>query len=337
MGDRRAGQGAIGKQRTRPTAWDRRDTSAVSRFIRFHPLILRGQSQMKLTVLGGSGIATPELITMLARAQERPALDVVLHGRTADKLQIVGGVCARLAQEAVAPLAVSFTTDLDSALEGADFVLNQIRVGGYAARAFDEMFPRELGLPGEETVGPGGFSLTARTIPVVLDDCRAKFGIIWILLIAVLIHGFLSGIDENPFTRQFKIVGREPILGCGRLVEKFDAPFFVRTVFLARLFLPSGIFFIVAHLFWRQIVQFEFHLLPSFILLGRNGIWQRGHVNIFAEEFAQRGSFARIPISLRSRSFTVRHPAASGRPLSPRRRSKSVPGSAEREITTPVV
>ncbi|HLE26928.1 MAG TPA: hypothetical protein VI793_02340 [Anaerolineales bacterium] len=128
---------------------------------------------MKLTVLGGSGIATPELITMLARAQERPALDVVLHGRTADKLQIVGGVCARLAQEAVAPLAVSFTTDLDSALEGADFVLNQIRVGGYAARAFDEMFPRELGLPGEETVGPGGFSLTARTIPVVLDDCRA--------------------------------------------------------------------------------------------------------------------------------------------------------------------
>src|SRR3970282_1285767 len=68
---------------------------------------------------------------------------------------------------------VCFTTDLDSAWEGAYFVLNQIRVGGYAARAFDEMFPRELGLPGEETVGPGGFSLTARTIPVVLDDCRA--------------------------------------------------------------------------------------------------------------------------------------------------------------------
>ena len=128
---------------------------------------------MKLTVLGGSGVATPELIAVLARASERPALDVALHGRTADKLQTVGGICIRLAQKADAPLSVSFTTDLEAALDGSDLVLNQIRVGGYAARAFDETFPRDLGLPGEETVGPGGFSLAARTVPVVLEYCRA--------------------------------------------------------------------------------------------------------------------------------------------------------------------
>lgn len=128
---------------------------------------------MKLTVLGGSGIATPELIAVLGRSPERPALEVVLHGRTADKLQIVGDVCTRLARDAAPPLTVSFTTNLDAALDGADFILNQIRVGGYAARAFDETFPRELGLPGEETVGPGGFSLTRRTVPVVLQYCRA--------------------------------------------------------------------------------------------------------------------------------------------------------------------
>jgi 6-phospho-beta-glucosidase len=39
-------------------------------------------------------------------------------------------------------------------------------------RAFDESFPRELGLPGEETVGPGGFSSALRTIGVVLTLCE---------------------------------------------------------------------------------------------------------------------------------------------------------------------
>ncbi|MBI3764209.1 MAG: hypothetical protein HY260_20405 [Chloroflexi bacterium] len=129
---------------------------------------------MKLTVLGGSAVATPELIAVLLRSAERPSMEVVLHGRSADKLKIVGGICARLAGEGGGrPLNVSFATDLDAALDGADFVLNQIRVGGYQMRAFDETFPRDLGLPGEETVGPGGFSLAFRTVPVVLDYCRA--------------------------------------------------------------------------------------------------------------------------------------------------------------------
>lgn len=131
---------------------------------------------MKLTLLGGSAVATPQLITTLLRAADRPSLEVALHGRTADKLKIVGDICTQLAASddaGLRNLTVTFTTDLDAALDGADFVLNQIRVGGYTARAFDETFPRELGLPGEETVGPGGFSLTYRTVPVVLDYCRA--------------------------------------------------------------------------------------------------------------------------------------------------------------------
>ena len=51
-------------------------------------------------------------------------------------------------------------------------MLNQVRVGGLEARAFDETFPRELGIPGEETIGPGGFANALRTLPVVLDSMR---------------------------------------------------------------------------------------------------------------------------------------------------------------------
>jgi 6-phospho-beta-glucosidase len=57
-------------------------------------------------------------------------------------------------------------------LAGADYVLNQVRIGGLAARAHDETFPQALGIAGEETIGPGGFANALRTIPPVLEALR---------------------------------------------------------------------------------------------------------------------------------------------------------------------
>ena len=64
---------------------------------------------------------------------------------------------------------VELTGDLDRALEGADFVLVQIRVGGQAARLSDETFPLACGCIGQETTGAGGFAKALRTVPVVLE------------------------------------------------------------------------------------------------------------------------------------------------------------------------
>ncbi|NWG15859.1 MAG: hypothetical protein HXY41_04420 [Chloroflexi bacterium] len=127
---------------------------------------------VKFTVLGGSSIAIPELISAIAphMAGER-SMQVVLHGRDARKLERVGRVCQRMA--AVIPrLSVEVDTDLKAALSGADYVLNQIRVGGLDARAYDETFPHRWNIPGEETVGPGGAANALRTVPVVLELCR---------------------------------------------------------------------------------------------------------------------------------------------------------------------
>ena len=55
------------------------------------------------------------------------------------------------------------------ALDGADFVLIQIRVGGQAARLRDETLPLACGCIGQETTGAGGFAKALRTVPVVLD------------------------------------------------------------------------------------------------------------------------------------------------------------------------
>jgi 6-phospho-beta-glucosidase len=130
-------------------------------------------AEVRVVVLGGSSVGTPELVNALRR-QTPPDVPVhlVLHGRTPDKLLPVAGIAAALA-EGCDWLRVTATTHLDEALDGASYVINQVRVGGLAARAFDETFPIPFGIPGEETVGPGGFANAARTIPVVVELARA--------------------------------------------------------------------------------------------------------------------------------------------------------------------
>ncbi len=60
------------------------------------------------------------------------------------------------------------TGELDRALDGADFVLIQIRVGGQEARFQDETVPLACGCIGQETTGAGGLAKAFRTVPVVL-------------------------------------------------------------------------------------------------------------------------------------------------------------------------
>ena len=126
----------------------------------------------KLAVLGGSSIASPLLVEEMAKRTDRTEFEVCLIGRTRDKLEKVAAAGAELANAAQVPLEVTFETDARKGLEGADYILNQIRVGGYKTRAYDERFPKQFGILGEETFGPGGMSNALRTIPVVLDYCH---------------------------------------------------------------------------------------------------------------------------------------------------------------------
>jgi 6-phospho-beta-glucosidase len=131
---------------------------------------------VRLTVIGGSGSATPELFDALAAWPGgdacRPSLEVVLNGRSAERLAVVAAE-ARRRSARVPRLLVETASSLEAALQGADVVLVQARVGGLRARAFDETFPRAFGLPGEETMGPGGFANAVRTVPALDHVWRA--------------------------------------------------------------------------------------------------------------------------------------------------------------------
>ncbi|MEV5274986.1 6-phospho-beta-glucosidase [Streptomyces werraensis] len=125
---------------------------------------------MKLTVVGGGSTYTPELIDGFARLRDvLPITELVLTDPAADRLDLIGPLSRRIFARLGHPGRITTTTDLDAAVEGADAVLLQLRVGGQAARLQDETWPLECGCVGQETTGAGGLAKALRTVPVVLD------------------------------------------------------------------------------------------------------------------------------------------------------------------------
>ena len=124
---------------------------------------------MKVAVVGGGSTYTPEPVSGLAREAERLDLrELVLQDIDAERLEVVGGLAGRmLARDGFAG-ELMLTDDLDRAVDGAVFVLIQIRVGGQQARLSDETVPLACGCIGQETTGAGGLAKALRTVPVVL-------------------------------------------------------------------------------------------------------------------------------------------------------------------------
>ncbi|NUP20637.1 MAG: 6-phospho-beta-glucosidase [Streptomyces sp.] len=125
---------------------------------------------MKLTVVGGGSTYTPELIDGFARLRDTlPMTELVLMDPATDRLELIGALARRIFARQGHPGTITTTTDLDAAVDGADAVLLQLRVGGQAAREQDETWPLECGCVGQETTGAGGLAKALRTVPVVLD------------------------------------------------------------------------------------------------------------------------------------------------------------------------
>ena len=125
---------------------------------------------MKIAVVGGASTYTPELVEgFVARADRLPVDELVLLDPDAERLAVVGGLAARILARRGWIGRLVRTGDRAAALDGADFVIFQLRVGGQAARLLDETIPPQFGCIGQETTGPGGFMKALRTVPVVLE------------------------------------------------------------------------------------------------------------------------------------------------------------------------
>lgn len=123
----------------------------------------------KICLIGAGSTYTPELVEgIIDRADVLPVCELALVDIDQERLDILGNMARRMFTAAGQSVPITTTTDRRRGIEGADFVLNQIRVGGQAARIRDEYTGRRHDVVGQETTGPGGFAKALRTIPVAL-------------------------------------------------------------------------------------------------------------------------------------------------------------------------
>jgi 6-phospho-beta-glucosidase len=136
----------------------------------------------RITVVGaGSGYLPGVIRGLLHRATDLAGADLVFHDIDRDHL----GVMTRLAHAMFAArgarLTVRSETSLKAALAGADFVFTTFRPGGLPARHLDESIPLRHGVVGQETIGPGGFLMACRSVPVLLEIARLAPPGAWII------------------------------------------------------------------------------------------------------------------------------------------------------------
>ena len=115
---------------------------------------------MRVTILGGGGFRVPLICRELA-ASGLAVGEVVLYDVVPERLGVISAVLA------ADGLPLRTTTDLDTALRGADVIFAALRVGGLDGRVADERSALDAGVIGQETVGAGGLSYAARAVPVV--------------------------------------------------------------------------------------------------------------------------------------------------------------------------
>lgn len=126
--------------------------------------------ELKICVIGAGSTYSPELIDGFFNRQDKMKVkEFALMDIRMDRLKIVGGLIERMCQHYDNPPKVIMTDDLKTAVEGADYVVTQFRVGLLPARAKDERIGLRHGYIGQETTGPGGFAKALRTIPVILE------------------------------------------------------------------------------------------------------------------------------------------------------------------------
>jgi 6-phospho-beta-glucosidase len=121
-------------------------------------------SPLRIGVIGGGSIFVPELVDLLGRySNVLGPIDLRLMDVDADRMAIVGGLCERIVARAGTPIAISYHVAYEPAIEGADFVLVQFRVGGEDARIGDDRLGLEYRIPFVETVTVCGFAAFLRS------------------------------------------------------------------------------------------------------------------------------------------------------------------------------
>ncbi|MGO9877323.1 MAG: alpha-glucosidase/alpha-galactosidase [Acidimicrobiia bacterium] len=129
----------------------------------------------KITLIGaGSTVFARNLLGDILGYEELTESEITLFDIDAERLDTSELVARRVAATLGSPAKIRTTTDRRAALDGADYAINMIQVGGYEpCTVTDFEVPKRFGLRQTiaDTVGIGGIMRGLRTIPVLLEIC----------------------------------------------------------------------------------------------------------------------------------------------------------------------
>ena len=127
---------------------------------------------MARIVLMGAGSVefTRNLLSDLLGFEELRGSTIVLHDIDPDRLDTAGAMARWMAEALGAAVKLEAHLDRRPAVDGADYVINSIAVGGLAATRRDFDIPARYGLRQTiaDTLGIGGIFRALRTIPVLV-------------------------------------------------------------------------------------------------------------------------------------------------------------------------
>jgi len=130
----------------------------------------------KITFIGaGSTVFAKNLLVDILSFPELAESEISLHDIDVERLKLSEAVARRVAGALGARPTITATEDRRRALEGADYAIAMIQVGGYRpATVVDFEVPKRFGLRQTiaDTLGIGGIMRGLRTIPVLLDMAR---------------------------------------------------------------------------------------------------------------------------------------------------------------------
>ena len=127
----------------------------------------------KVAIIGAGSVEfTRNILTDLGSYPElHGTLHLALHDIDAERLAYAERAANQVVERLGAGYRVTAHADRREAFDGADYLINEIQVGGYDATVTDFEIPRRYGLRQTiaDTIGIGGIMRGLRTIPVMIE------------------------------------------------------------------------------------------------------------------------------------------------------------------------
>jgi alpha-galactosidase len=132
-------------------------------------------SRLKIAIIGAGSVGfTKGLVRDILTVPELQNVEIALTDISQQNLGMVQKILDRMVEANKLPAKITATTERRKALDGANYVISCVRVGGLEAFGHDIRIPLKYGVDQcvGDTICAGGILYGQRNIPVILDFCK---------------------------------------------------------------------------------------------------------------------------------------------------------------------